>query len=471
MVSYTWFLLSDYDVRNTGQTTRSWSMSLFPSAPNTFALSRPGLIWDHGLDRWRSRTPRDDVSFNITTSTNIHNAGRVTSNPAASRQGQWVTLNAQANAGFEFRRFEVVSGGISFHSQSGSSATFIMPANNVSVRAVFGEILSGHTVFLSSSNFQAGTASVSPHTNVRQGDWVSLQAHANPGFEFDHWEIVSGGANIQNPHLPSTGFSMPAGEVSIRAMFRQAQGQTVSVSVDDVKRGTFSANPSSNVAPGAWVSLQANAGPGFEFERWEVISGTVQIQNLYSAATGFPMPDGEVSVRAVFRPIAPQAHSVTVSVSDGAAGTAGASPNFGVTQGSLVNLQADANPGFEFARWEVVSGEAAIQNLASAATSFVMTGSDVSVRAVFNQILMTFSVTASVDDAARGSAHATPSTGLPGANVALAAQANPGFAFSHWEVLTNNAVIQNSNSASASFIMPGDNVTVMAFFIDDQIDD
>ena len=464
MVAYTWFLLSDDDVRNTGQITRSWSMSQYPSAPNTFELNRPGLIWDHGLNRWRSRTPQDDVQFNITASANLQNSGRVTANPSASRPGQWVTLNAQANPGFEFERWEVVSGGIRFHRLAGSSATFLMPENNVSVRAIFRQIQSTHTVSLSVSNFQAGTAGASPYVNVRQGDWVGLQAYANPGFEFERWEVVSGVANIQNLNLDSTGFVMPSGDVSIRAMFRQVQGKTVSVGTDDAQQGTFSANPSSNVAPGAWVSLQANAGSGFEFDRWEVVSGTVQIQNIFSASTGFHMPDSEVAVRAVFRPSALQAFSVNVSVNNVAAGTAAASPAANAVQGTQINLQAIAASGFQFERWEVVSGTVQIQNPNSASTSFQMPLNNVSVRAVFAQT-QTFSVNVSVDSSVHGAAQASPSANLsPGSSVTLSAMPNAGYVFSRWEIISGGNISFNSTSPQVTFLMPANNVSLRAVF-------
>jgi len=459
MVTYTWFLLSDDDVRNTGDSTRSWSMSHFPSAPNTFAWNRPTLVWDHGLNRWRTRIPADETIFSISTSTNINNAGNASTNLRNSRAGQWITVNAQANPGFEFERWEVVSGGISFHSQAGTTATFMMPESNVSVRAVFRQIGQTHNVTLTTNNEQAGRAIVSPFQNVQQGTWVSLQAQPNPGETFERWEIVSGSANIQNPTFTSTGFYMPASNVAVRAVFRL--GQSVTVNVNDARWGTANTSHTANVVQDTWVNITANPADGFDFVRWEVVSGGMSIENPNSATTRFQMPTGNVSIRAVFAER--QGLSVDISVSSPQAGTASANPSVPV-QGHWVQLLALPNPGFNFERWEVISGTVVVQNPTSATTGFHMPSGNVSIRAVFVQA-QTFSVNIIVDNATHGIAHASPSTGLQAdSNVTLTAQPSFGHMFSHWEIVSGDVNLSSTTAASLVFRMPAGDVTLRAVF-------
>ncbi|MCL2376721.1 MAG: stalk domain-containing protein [Defluviitaleaceae bacterium] len=478
LVIYDWFLISDNAVRTTGRSTRSWANTTTwqatsrPTAPATFTWNRPEPIWDHGLNQWRYRTPQDDITFRVNTSVSHAQGGSVTANPTSTRQGQWVTLQANANQGFEFSHFEVVSGGVRFHSQSGNWAQFLMPSNDVSIRAVFRERQQAHTVSISVNNAQWGMAHASPSGNVLQGNVVSLNASANQGFEFDRWEVTQGNANIQNINSPTTSFTMPSANVTIRAVFRQiGQTRDVTVSVNNAQWGTASANPNTNVSQDAWVSLQASANPGFEFERWEVVSGGAVIQNVNAASTGFNMPANNASVRAVFRQVQAQVptHSVSVSTNNAAAGTAGATPNANIAQGATVNLQASANTGFQFERWEVVSGGVSIQNASFPAASFTMPAGNVSVRAVFREVVQaqTFSVTTSTNNAQWGTASATPNANLHGTGaewVALQAIANQGFEFSHWEVVSGGASLQNSHSAQTQFLMPASNVSVRAVF-------
>ena len=474
LVVYDWFLLSDNAVRTTGRSTRTWTHTTTwqatsrPTASTTFAWNRPEPIWDHGLNQWRHRTPQDDIAFRVTTTVSHTNAGSVTANPASTRQGQWVTLQAHANQGFEFSHFEVVSGGIRFHSQSGTWATFVMPANNVSIRAVFRERQQTHTVSVNANNAQWGMVNANPNTNVRQGNVVSLNASPNRGFEFERWEVTQGNVHIHDINSIWVSFTMPATNVTIRGIFRQVgQGQEVTVSVNNSQWGTASANPRTNVSQGTWVDLQASANTGFEFERWEVVQGNVAIQNINSAVTGFNMPSGNASVRAVFRQVQAQTYSVTTSVNNASAGTASASPNANIVQGITVNLQASANVGFEFERWEVTQGNASIQNINAASTSFTMLANNVSIRAIFReaQQAQVFSVATNVNNAAAGTASASPNANIAqGTMVNLQANANTGFEFERWEVTQGNAVIQNIASTSTSFVIPATNVSVRAVF-------
>jgi alpha-tubulin suppressor-like RCC1 family protein len=72
-----------------------------------------------------------NVNFNVTGS------GTVQRSHATATAGTVVTLTANANDGHRFLRWEVQSGGISLSSTTNRIATFTMPNNAVTVRAVF----------------------------------------------------------------------------------------------------------------------------------------------------------------------------------------------------------------------------------------------------------------------------------------------------------------------------------------------
>jgi len=476
LVIYDWFMISDSALRSQGgsnnwSASSTWQAAGSPVAPRTRSFDRPTVLWDHNLGRWRNRTAQDDMSFNITASSNIQGAGNVTVNPSSSRPGQWVVVNAHANQGYRFERWEIVSGGITFHSQSGAWATFVMPANNVSIRAVFTQTHQTGNVSVSVSNTQAGTASANPHANVLQGNWVSLQAHANPGFEFEHWEVVQGNFSITSPHSATTGFAMPAGNASVRAIFRQAGQQgTVTTSVNNAQWGTATANPNTNVAAGQWVNLQAHANSGLEFDRWEIVSGTAQIQNINSSSTGFSMPQGAVSVRAVFRQVAQdQRFALNLTVNNTAAGTASASVTTNIVAGGIIMLNVNPNHGFEFSHWEIVSGGGTLHDPFPNSTTreFTMPASNVTLRAVFReQAQQRHSVTVSVNNTQAGEAWVNQGTNvLPGTNMTMHANPWLGFEFERWEVVSGSVSIQNPTSAdNASFVMPSSNVSIRAIF-------
>ena len=59
------------------------------------------------------------------------------------------------------------------------------------------------------------------------GETVSLTATPKAGYEFDKWEVVSGGAKLANMTSASTTFTMPKANVEVKATFKQKSTQTV----------------------------------------------------------------------------------------------------------------------------------------------------------------------------------------------------------------------------------------------------
>ena len=465
LLVYDWFLISDSTMRR--NCTRSWDTTIFPSAPRDFAFDRPEIIWDFNLNRFRHRTADDDRIFNVTTTSSHHQAGTVFATPSSAQSGQWVTIQANTNfhAGYTFSHWEVVSGNVTFHQQSWAWASFMMPASDVSIRAVFNQA-QVHTVSVSTNNPQAGTANASMTNNVMPNQWVTLTAHPHHGFEFSHWEVISGEASLQGATSPWTNFLMPNANVSINAVFRELQTFSVTVTSSNHQAGTADASQTTGLHGTGWEWISLNAHPhyGFEFSHWEVISGDVVLHDTQSQWTQFLMPLGNVSIRAVFREL--QIFSVTVTSNNQQAGFAEASQTTGLhgTGWEWITLTAHPHHGFELSHWEVVSGDAILFDAQAIWTQFLMPSSNVSIRAVFREI-QTFSVNVSVSDHNAGTATAWPSTSVAEWDwVTLNANPNWGYEFSHWEVVSGSAIIQDPTSPWTQFNMPSGNVSIIAIF-------
>lgn len=65
-----------------------------------------------------------------------------------------------------------------------------------------------------------GTASASP-ISAAQGEVVTLTAAPNEGYEFDKWVVEDNKVTLANPNSPTTTFTMPASEVTIKASFKK----------------------------------------------------------------------------------------------------------------------------------------------------------------------------------------------------------------------------------------------------------
>ena len=136
-------------------------------------------------------------------------------------------------------------------------------------------------------------------------------------------------------------------------------------------------------AEGSVVTLTADApAANMHFARWEVESGSeaVTFANATNSTTTFPMPAGEVKVKAVFEadeimvPI-----QYDVSVLNNGNGKAFASPAKAAAD-TAITLTATPNAGYHFKAWRVILGGVTITD-----NKFTMPAEDVEVQAVFEK--------------------------------------------------------------------------------------
>lgn len=199
----------------------------------------------------------------------------------------------------------------------------------------------------------------------------------------------------------------------------------------NVKVNDGSANPASALA-GETVTLTPNVPEGYKFDRWEVVTGGVAIEN-----NQFVMPNANVEITAIYTAI-----EYTVKVNDGSANPATA------TIGETVTLTAGEAPaGQMFAGWKVVSGKIEIVG-----NQFVMPASNVEVTAIYQNIVY-YTVTVN-------NGTADPSSAAEGTVVTLTPNPAPdGQAFSGWEV--QGITIENNQ-----FVMPNHDVEITAIYQD-----
>ena len=136
-------------------------------------------------------------------------------------------------------------------------------------------------------------------------------------------------------------------------------------------------------AEGSVVTLTADTpAANMHFARWEVESGSeaVTFANATNSTTTFPMPAGEVKVKAVFEAdeiMVPIQYDVSV-LNDGN-GKAFASPAKAAAD-PAITLTATPNAGYHFKAWRVILGGVTITD-----NKFTMPAEDVEVQAVFEK--------------------------------------------------------------------------------------
>ena len=228
--------------------------------------------------------------------------------------------------------------------------TFIMPARNVEVSAVFTANAYSITVVQPTG----GTVSASA-TSATAGTTIELTANPAEGYTLDYFTLD--GARINGDT-----FIMPARNVEVSAVFT---ANAYSITVVQPTGGTVSASATSATA-GTTIELTANPAEGYTLDYFTLDGARIN-------GDTFIMPARNVEVSAVFTA---NAYSITVVQPTG--GTVSAS-KLSAFFGEAVELTAVPDEGYELSHY-VVNGAA------NSGGTFTMPARDVIVTAVFTKV-------------------------------------------------------------------------------------
>ncbi|MDR2591748.1 MAG: InlB B-repeat-containing protein [Chitinispirillales bacterium] len=360
------------------------------------------------------------------------------------KAGDTVTVTAGTpQTGYMFKNWTTSSNGVTFADSSRAATTFVMPANAVTVTAVFEAASTTNPTYKVTVSGAKGATGGGTYT---PGMIVNITAGTDStGQQFKNWTTTSDGVTFINANSSVTSFNMPANNVTVTAVFDNAATYAVTVS------GGTGATGSGRYVSGKVVSITAGTVPaGQRFKNWTTSSSGVTFANANSATTTFTMPSNAVTVTANFEAI----YTVTVS----SAGT-GATGGGTYAVGATVSINAGTAPaGQRFKNWTTSSNGVTFANANSASTSFTMPENAVTVTAVFETI---YTVTVSGGTGATGGG-----SYAAGATVSISAGTTPaGQVFNNWTTSSNGVTFANANNASTSFTMPSNAVTVTANFL------
>ena len=293
-----------------------------------------------------------DVIYNVKVTTDGN--GTASASPVSGIMGKEVVLTATPNTGYQFKEWQVISGGVTI-----TNNKFTIGTADVEVKAVFEKIPYSVTVV-------SGTAD---KTTATMGDTVKITADAPAaGKEFDKWVVDAGDITLANAMSSSTTFTMPAGNVKVTATYKDI---VYNVKVTTDGNGEASASYVEGTM-GKEIELTASPNPGYKFKEWQVISGGVTITD-----NKFTIGTESVEIKAIFEKV-----PYTVTVVSGTADKTTA------TIGETVTITADAPAaGKVFDKWEVVSGAVTLADPSSATTTFAMPAEKVEIKAVYKDII------------------------------------------------------------------------------------
>jgi hypothetical protein len=219
---------------------------------------------------------------------------------------------------------------------------------------------------------------------------------------------------------------------------------TTGGSVTDPGEGTFTDEK------GTVVDLEATPDTGYEFDNWTGDVGT--IDDVNTATTTITM-NGDYSITADFEEIPSVKYNLSIMSTEGGSVTTPGEGTFNYTAGTVVDLVATPDTGYQFVEW--IGDVGTIDDVNSAATTITMNG-DYSITADFEEI-SSVQYDLSINSTEGGSV-TTPGEGTfnytAGTVVDLLATPDAGYRFVNWT--GDVGTIGDVNAAATNVTMNGD---------------
>ena len=350
---------------------------------------------------------------------------------AKAKEGTEVTVKADGRPGYVFDRWVVNKGGVELTDAKSKTTTFTVKGEDVEVEAKYKE-LHGITIEGGTFTVNGGTAAT-----AKKGDAIVATAGSAPaGQKFSHWEVtgVDGLTEEQLKNEPLE-FTMPRGEVTLKAVFK-------TLHKIDVK---FSTADKDTAIEGETVKITADSRPGYVFDRWEVNNGDVAVVNKNAEETTFVMPDVPVTAVAKYKKL------LGITVNSGKAYVEDDVTDAAL-KGKLVVIKADEIEGKLFDHWKIVSGNVILDDQRASETKFIMPETAVEITAEYNDLhaITVNNGTANVEEAVIGD------------TVKIKAESREGYVFDHWEVSYGDVAVANKNAEETTFTMPDSMVVLTA---------
>ena len=229
-------------------------------------------------------------SFGISVSDATVN-GSVVLSKTSAKSGDTVSVQFIADFGYKFSAaYLVTSDGINTP-VSGNS--FVMPAGDVSVKAVFEEI-DYDEVFSVHASAGAGGSIITYSEYAAEGEYVYFSVDVTDGYLLDKVLLSYSDVVIE---LEESLFMMPASDVELTASFREAgeNETTYKVNVSGDLHGFVAlTSPDNDFSPGEKVTLYIAPDNGY-------VAAGVSVNGNYVDGNSFFMPACDVTVSVDFR--------------------------------------------------------------------------------------------------------------------------------------------------------------------------
>ena len=375
------------------------------------------------------------------------------------------------------------------------SFTFTMPAGNVTLTADYKQLynltVTGGTIVDESSDTGKPSGIYLPGTEVT----IQFTESADITKQFEKWTYTGtapaapdGGWTSENDKNSKTfTFTMPAGDVTLKADYKTAYTLTV-----DEDQGSFTVNGAARTQALEGETVTVKASDTFfdayrEFDGWKLTSSTPLVapddgwteeNNSTSKTFTFKMPAGNVTLKADYK----QLYDLTVNGGTIVDENGDTGETTGIyLPGTEVTIQFTESDDItkQFKQWtytgtapeEPDGGWTAANNSASKTFTFKMPAGDVSLRAEYRETYRIYESAGKAEFFAEGAEEQKIHEALPGTRIIAKvsdSELNDYCQFNMWQLASEKELMKPDQNwqgkQSFCFTMPEGDVELRAYF-------
>lgn len=357
--------------------------------------------------------------------------------------------------GYVFKEWVLISGtGASIIGKEEQYATINVGSDDVKVKAVFEK---GSKINFIAEPADAGFPSGAKCVHFGESTMISANPYTERGYVFKEWVLISGtDANIENPFSQQTILHVGSDNVEVKAVYEK--GSKITYCVEPESAGTASGAPTCFYGGTTQIYASPNTQDGWAFKEWQLVKGTeASIGSTTSLGTILHVGSDDVTIKAVFG----RTGNITCNISpEEDAGRVSWSPSY-MGDGSLyLSAIPNTQGGWIFKEWKFSGVEGKIENPSQMFTKLFVGLADVQITAVFekeNEIKYNIKPTG---------AGFVESLSNEDGTIKLMAYPNVevGWVFDYWNVVGENASIDNVTKQEANLTVGDSDVTVTAHF-------
>ena len=431
------------------------------------AASRPGYVFDHwevnyGDDVAVANKNAEETTFTMPDSMVVLTArykalqsitlenGKAYAGGeeiTTAKKGTEVTIKADKLDGKVFDHWKIVSGNVALEDADKDETTFTMPAEPISLKAVYNTI----------HNINTNEFCTADPASAIVGTEITVTAQSREGYVFDRWE-PSDGVELYDEDGLTAKFTMPDHDVTIEAKYKQYH----TITMVGGKGTAYDADGKeiTSAVVGDKITIVANDRDSHEFNRWEIDPDNVILEDPNADETAFIMPDEPVSVEAKYK------HLQSITMNHGTAYDEDFSETDIAKAKQTITIKAEDRyaDGLVFDHWTVDTDNVTLADEYGEKTTFEMVNGAVELTAHYKARVTVFSVPAKFEEGI--GEHSDETWEKVGETATITAEIDeetfPGMEFDYWEVIPTDLDIGNIHSQTISFEVPECEVKLVA---------